>query len=43
MATRTNSPPKPHLGFGTRIRKSPFFESKRCSRGAKSGSIGIAR
>jgi len=27
MATRTNSPPKPHLGFGTRIRKSPFFES----------------
>jgi len=27
MATRSNSPPKPHLGFGTRIRKSPFFES----------------
>jgi len=27
MATRTNTPPKPHLGFGTRIRKSPFFES----------------
>lgn len=27
MTTRTNSPPKPHLGFGTRIRKSPFFES----------------
>ena len=27
MATRTNAPPKPHLGFGTRIRKSPFFES----------------
>jgi len=27
MVTRSNSPPKPHLGFGTRIRKSPFFES----------------
>jgi len=27
MATRTNVPPKPHLGFGTRIRKSPFFDS----------------
>ena len=27
MATRSNAPPKPHLGFGTRIRKSPFFES----------------
>ena len=27
MVTRTNTPPKPHLGFGTRIRKSPFFES----------------
>ena len=27
MATKTNSPPKPHLGFGTRVRKSPFFES----------------
>ena len=27
MATRSNTPPKPHLGFGTRIRKSPFFES----------------
>ena len=27
MATRSNSPPKPHLGLGTRIRKSPFFES----------------
>jgi len=27
MATRSNVPPKPHLGFGTRIRKSPFFES----------------
>ena len=27
MATRTNTPPKPYLGFGTRIRKSPYFES----------------
>ena len=27
MAKKTNSPPKPYLGFGTRIRKSPFFES----------------
>ncbi len=27
MATRSNTPPKPYLGFGTRIRKSPFFES----------------
>ena len=27
MATRTNNPPKPHLGFGTRVRKSPYFES----------------
>ena len=24
-------------------KKSPFFESKMCSRGVKSGSIGIAR
>ena len=27
MTNKTNSPPKPYLGFGTRIRKSPFFES----------------
>ncbi len=27
MATPTNNPPKPHLGFGTRVRKSPYFES----------------
>ena len=27
MARRTNNPPKPHLGFGTRVRKSPYFES----------------
>ena len=27
MAMRTNNPPKPHLGFGTRVRKSPYFES----------------
>ena len=27
MATRTNNPPKPYLGFGTRVRKSPYFES----------------
>ena len=27
MATRTNNPPKPHLGFGTRVRKSTYFES----------------
>ena len=27
MATKSNAPPKPYLGFGTRIRKSPFFES----------------
>ena len=27
MVNKTNSPPKPYLGFGTRIRKSPFFES----------------
>ena len=25
------------------LKKSPFFESKMCSRGVKSGSIGIAR
>ncbi len=27
MAIKTNTSPKPYLGFGTRIRKSPFFES----------------
>ncbi len=27
MTVKTNAPPKPYLGFGTRIRKSPFFES----------------
>ncbi len=27
MATPTNNPSKPHLGFGTRVRKSPYFES----------------
>ena len=27
MTTKTNTPPKPYLGFGTRIRKSPYFES----------------
>ena len=27
MATRTNNPPKPFIGFGTRVRKSPYFES----------------
>ena len=27
MTARSNTPPKPYLGFGTRIRKSPFFES----------------
>jgi hypothetical protein len=27
MAKKTNAPPKPYLGFGTRIRKSPYFES----------------
>ena len=27
MAMRTNNQPKPHLGFGTRVRKSPYFES----------------
>ncbi len=27
MAIKTDAPPKPYLGFGTRIRKSPYFES----------------
>ena len=27
MTTQTNNPPKPYLGFGTRVRKSPYFES----------------